>query len=126
MRDRRVMTVLLSLALLSACDVRPTGITNDTTRPVQADMKLLNETELLDLAILKPGEGFHIPQRSHEVEFVYLSTVGHPKTVAFKVKDFCSPDDWICDIKVSQLEAKRDKLAVPWQATGVTFSSAVP
>jgi len=110
---------------MCAAHIRPVQIENDTSSTVKLDLspyKILPEySEGITALPTKAGDGYGLLSCSKKWEFAYLSTLAHPDFVAYRVKDICDPDECSCVIKVSDLEKKRTRLAVPWQQAGMAI-----
>ena len=123
-----VIALCLAMPLaMCAGHYRPILIENDTPHVVKFDIspyKILSEYAegLPTISPIEPGSGFRAPSCSNEWEFAYLATARHPEVVAYRIRDICDPNECSCDIKISDLEKQRARLAVPWQMAGTSWS----
>lgn len=120
---------LLVIIYLPMCTShhRPVQVKNDTSGAVKiylSPYKILPEyvERLPAVSPIEPGDGFGVYSCSKEREFAYLATATHPQVVAYRIRDFCDPDECSCDIKIGELERQRARLAVPWQKAGTSWS----
>lgn len=100
---------------------RPVSVINDTAKSVQLDFERFKIFEAPPFQELEPADHYSVPGCRKNWEFVYLSTISHPRAVAYRVRDLCDLDVCGCEIEVSQLEAHRKDLAVPWQQAGIVL-----
>jgi len=73
------------------------------------------------MSYIEPDGGFSTPQCREHMEFIYFSTRAQPEIAAYRVRDLCALDKCACEINVSQLEAHRKDLAVPWKQAGTVL-----